>query len=285
MRLEKLVVIAGLIGTSFACTAVPGTDTVNVDECAGDADVDDVTAIAYDFEVSAHEMVVCGSLTNLLINKAIQSVGNLIGDPVSMPEAFSESNGVYTTTGSDATMDIRLVDGTTTLTANLFDPDNWLVNATPTDVGEDDVEIHFDSAGPLAYLLGKGAQPSSPLLLTQDDLESIGLTLASLELDLLIGVDDDSSDRSVITYIIDNPPKRLDALSIAIDMEQLEVEGGREDLDQSIATRTWDVTYIDETNALDGVIELEFVGGPFDFEAVYTYLPTDSDPSIAVACL
>jgi len=284
MRIIPLTTIAGLLATSFACTAIPGTDTVDVEECAGKADIDDVTAIAYDFEVSAHEMVVCGSLTNLLIDKAIQSVGNLIGDPVSIPEAFSEANGVYTTTGSDATMDITLLDGSTALTANLFDADSWLVNAVPTDVG-DDVEIAFDSAGPLAHLLGKGAQPTSPLVLTQDDLEAIALTLASLKADLLIGVDDDSSDRSVITYIIDNPPKRLDALSLAIDMEQLEVEGGREDLGQSIETRTWDITYIDETNALDGVIELEIAGGPFDFEAVYTYLPTDSDPVIAVACL
>lgn len=285
-----------LIGLGAGCgSVVGGQDTVEVGECAGEADVDDTTLIAYELESSAHEMIVCGSLTFQLIGAVLESAHALVGDPASAPDGFGYADGTYTTTGVGVAMDLTLLYGPSTpggtagepLGVDVFDPDSWLVGATVSEQGEDWV-VTFDAPGPLAPLLGMGDAPSSPLVLTDADLNEVVETLGGLRLDTTILVDD-VVETSTITYAIDNAPAALaDILTdLALDMDSVEgATGAREDLGQAATTPVWDVVYVDgAVGALEGTIVAEVRGGPFDFQATYTYLPTDPDPNILIECL
>ena len=67
-----------LLGT--ACTV---GDTVDLEECAGNADVDDVTTIGWLYADSQHELIACGQLTTRFVIAAIESVAVIAGDPAS----------------------------------------------------------------------------------------------------------------------------------------------------------------------------------------------------------
>jgi len=76
------------------------------------------------------------------------------------------------------------------------------------------------------------------------------------------------------------------ALGIQMDMNSVKgAGGGRSDLEQTLSTASWGIRYVDNTQALDGVIVLEITGGPFDHQARYEYLPADQDPQIDISCL
>ena len=60
MRLPSLALL-GLV----SCYEPGKNALVNLGACSLGADVDDVTHIAWDFETSAHEMIVCAHLSKL----------------------------------------------------------------------------------------------------------------------------------------------------------------------------------------------------------------------------
>ena len=278
--------------TLSGCTDL--SDSVDVDECAGDADQDDVTAIAWDFDQSAHEMITCGGLRSQLIRSLINSATSLLSDPEALPDAFSYADGIYNTQGVGVSMDLWFRYGADspvgsageTVTDNLFDPDSFLVGADAVDNGDGTVTVSFTEPGPLAAMLGKGDSPESPLVLTDADAAVFAANLGSLEIVGSIFVDD-PRDPSLIVYELSNPAQAVVEafMGQTLSMEMIDAGGGREDLNQTLVATRWDVAYADVAGALDGVIELEVTGGPFDFQATYTYLPTDPWPLVVVTCL
>jgi hypothetical protein len=297
MRATPLLsAVALLTALSLACTGTttPGEATVEVDDCAGDADVDDVTYIVWEFEDSAHEMITCGSLTFQLIWALIQTADSLLTDPASAPSAFSYADSTYTTTGQGVVMDLTVLYGPQSpggtggepVGADLFDPDSYLVDADGTDNGDGTVTVTFSSPGPLVALLGQGDSPASPLTLTDDDLGVFAENLAGLKILSAIHVDDEVT-LSTITYDINNPAAFIGDMlqGMQMNMEVVTASGSRADLGQTLSTTTWDVVYGDVAGTLDGTIEIEVTGGDFDFTARYDYQPIDPYPSVTISCL
>jgi len=295
MRRKLTGALCVLGALSLACGSTgPGEATIEVDECSDGADVDETTLIVWEFEESAHEMVTCGSLTFQFMRALIDTASTLLTNPAGLPEAFSYADGVYTTTGEGVAMDLTFRYGPDTpggeagetITANLFDLDSYLVDAVAVEDGET-IEVSFTEPGPLAPLLGHGAQPESPLVLTEADLAVLAASLASLKIKSTIYVDHEKVV-STITYEIKTPVAFVtDALlGMKLDMRQVDAASGvRDDLGQEMETTTWEVTYGDLAGTLDGVIEADVRGGPFDFRVTYDYSPTARYPNVDITCL
>ncbi len=54
-----------------------------------DVDVADTTRLAHDVEESVHEVVVCGSLSDVFGRRVVESVGMVAADPGSAPGSWS----------------------------------------------------------------------------------------------------------------------------------------------------------------------------------------------------
>jgi hypothetical protein len=295
MKTRSLSVFTGgvILASVLACGAEPGEAVVEVDECAGDADIDDTTFIAYPFKDSIHEMVTCGSLTFTLLWALVDSALAFMTDPDAIPSAFSYSDGRYTAQGTGVAMDLWFkagpgtpgFDGGDPIPVNLFSLDSYLSGADATDNGDGTVTVDFDEPGPLAPLLGRGANPESPLVLTATDGETLALNLSGLKLRGNILVDDDR-DPVVVTYEINNPPAFVaDALvGNRLSMDLVTATAERGDLNQELTPSTWEIAYGDVAGTLDGNIEVDVLGGPFDFHVSYVYVPTDQEPAITITC-
>lgn len=280
----------------LACTGAPDPTgaTIDVDDCAGNADIDDTVRVAFDFEDSAHEMVVCGAITFQFLAAVLDTAFTFAEGNSDLEDRFGFDAGTYLVEGAGVSMGLTLLYGATTpggeagapLPANVFAADSWLVGANTSTSG-DDLVVEFEEPGPLAPLLGQGASPSSPLTLTPTDLEDLFFTLTALQLEGVILVDDDRGDVA-FTYEIDNPRAALGALASerTLEMDLVGATGERPGLSQQVSTTTWDLTYVDGvSSALQGSVTLEVTGGPFGFQAEYLYLLADPDPSITITCL
>lgn len=279
----------------LACgQTLPGEADIDVEQCSGNTDVDDATLITWEFKDSAHEMITCGSLTFQFLFALIETAETILTEPTSLPSAFSYADGLYTTTGTGVAMDLSFRYGPDTpggtpgeiVPYNVFSLDSYLTGATSREEN-DAVVIAFSEPGPLAALLGKGAAPQSPLTFNESDLAVIAANISSLKLKSVIFVDDERTT-SVITYEINNPAvfvtEALAGMQMSMELVNA-ATGARADLGQSLETTKWDVVYGDLAGTLDGTIEADVTGGPFDFRVVYEYLPTFVEPSISITCL
>jgi hypothetical protein len=292
MRNFKYIgIIGGLLTTS--CIPVGKEAIINVEECAGDADIDDTTFIVWEFEDSIHEMITCGSLTYQLITGLYSTVGSFLSGESSLPDAFSYEDGAYLTTGDGVSMDLTFYYGANSpggnagsqIEHNLFDINSYFINPTVEQSGEDMV-ISFDDLGPLISLLGMGSNPASPLTMSAGDITNFAAIIGTLKLDSNIYVDHQLT-LSTVQYEIDNSPSFIVNLftNLSMDMDKATATAEREDLSQNLDPTLWDIKYIDSAKNLEGVIEADIVGGPFDFHAVLDYNPLVSDPQITISCL
>ncbi len=285
--------ILGFLALS-ACYEPGENAIVRLGACAGGADVSDVTHIAWDFETSAHEMIVCGHLSNLLVSRLVQSATGFALDPASMPGAFRYEDGVYITEGDGVSMELWFEYGANTpvgevsveVDVNLFELDSYLQGGERTDNADGSVTIHFEAPGPLAPMLGHGETPESPLVLQDADTALLAAAFGTLRLRGRMLVDDEAT-LSTITYELDFPENVvLDLLTGEPMALTLVAAGGeRPELNQTIETIAWDLDYRDLTGTLEGDIQLAIVGGPFDFRAQYTYLPVSVEPVVSLSCL
>src|SRR5688572_29135319 len=156
---------------------------------------------------------------------------------------------------------------------------NYLVNANATvetDITPQGlvvtVEIDHDGPGPLVELLGVGAEPANPLVLDANDLLSIGAPLRDLEVEAIIDFVDHPSVADV-EYHVKSPRMLADSIltGAVMRLDMVSADGSRADLDQTLATHTWTVEYVDGIGALDGDIAFSLLGGPFDYEARLHY--------------
>lgn len=286
--LFALILSTGCVGMNLGKSA-----DIDVAECAGDADIDDTTFIVWEFEDSIHEMITCGSLTFQLINGLLDTASAFLTGESSLPESFTYNNGTYVSTGVGVSMDIKFTRSVNTpggsagdaIEHNLFDVDSYLVNASVED-SEGGLEFFFDEPGPLAPLLGMGDNPTSPLLMSASDVANFAVILGTLKLDSNIYVDHEQT-LSLVQYDIDNSPALLFGLfsNMSMSMDNATATATRSDLSQSLEPTIWDIKYVDATKGLDGVIEADVLGGPFEFHAVLEYDPVFGEPDITITCL
>lgn len=270
------------------------TTKYDVDECAGSADVDDTTAIVTDFKDSAHEMVTCGNITFQLLFALIDSAQGFFQDPDALPSAFTYEDGLYRASGTGVAMDLWLVaaEGSPVGTPgeridpNVFDPESYFVGMSLEDNGDGTATLSFDAPGPLAAMLGQGDAPTSPLIVSDADAAVLVTNLGALELTGLIYVDD-TRTVSTITYSLSYPYETVTTLLAGqrINMQAVSATGTRDDLGQSLSAPDWNVDYGELAGTLEGTIEADVVGGPFDFHALLTYDGLSVEPSVDVTCL
>lgn len=291
--MKKYLFAFGTLSLLACGGTVPGTADIDVAECQGDADVDDTTLIVWDYEESVHEMITCGQLSFLMMSSILKSTSILWGGDSGMPEGFSYENGVYHVQGDGISMDLVLKFGPDTpggnsgdqVSDNLFDGDSYLVNASSSQDGENTV-IAYDEAGPLAALLGQGAHPPNPIVLTPAQISAITTVLGSFQAQSVIHVDDERT--ATITYDVESPVAFIATLLLSKNMEYslVSANGSREDLDQTLTNTVWDIQYVDTAHALDGSLEADVTGGPFDYHVVYTYNALLSpEPTVDITCL
>ena len=280
-----LVWLAGCVPTA------PEAEQVELGECAGDADVDDTIRIAEEFEASAHEMIQCGSLTSQFIAASVATARQWSESPTSMPSAFTYEDGEYVTEGDGVRMSLELSWGPDSpggiagrIGVDLFDPDAFLVGAT-SETSDGVTTITFSEPGPLAVLLGRGADPASPIALDRSELDAVAANIGTLRLATTIEVDD-PVDTSVVTWTIPGNPVALALLLVAGELEMAAREGAavREDLGQDLATTVWDVGFVQSTQTLVGTIEADVTGGPFPFHAEYVYDGVNAYPLTTLTC-
>lgn len=297
MRAHPLVAVAAVSMMSApvltACGGLTGDPSLTLEACAGDADIADNTLIVTDLKDSVHELIQCGQLSFLLLSSVVSSALVVAGEPSSLPEAFAFQDGAYVTTGTGVTMTTQLLAGSDTpgLTAgeplehDVFDPASYLVDPVSTRDG-DTVTVAFSDTGPLVGLLGRGAAPTSPLVLTVEDLAtSSAVPLAALGAASVIRVDDVRA-QTTISYDVDVPENDVGALLIAQSAVQRvqSASGSREALAQTLTTPTWELAFVNTSAALSGTVGAAVRGGPFDFDATLVYDGVTPEPTITYAC-
>jgi hypothetical protein len=279
--------------TSACGLSTGGDPAAALAACAGDADVADATVLPGDFKESIHEMIQCGQLSFLLISSVINTAVVIAGEPSALPDAFAYQSGDYLTTGTGVVMTMSFFASDATpgfaagdkIEANLFDPESFLVGATSTRDGET-VTVTFSDTGPLVSLLGRGDAPTSPLVLTLDDLATTSAApLGSLEATALIAVDD-VREKTTVSYEVDVPEDNVASLLLTQSAPQnvRSASGVRDDLGQTLATTTWQLAYVNATHALSGTVTSSITGGPFDFTASFVYDGVSAEPVITYAC-
>ena len=70
-----------------------------------------------------------------------------------------------------------------------------------------------------------------------------------------------------------------------MNMKMISASGERPDLTQELTPILWDIDYGNIHGTLDGEIDAEVVGGPFDFLVEFDYHPPVVDPMITITCL
>ena len=278
-----LLALAVAVAASLACGVSP-EGGVDVDECSDGADIDDTIRIVYDAEDSLHEMVVCGQLSRELGTALSGAITSLIGAPTKLPNAIEYvGDGIYQVTTEQVVMDLWVEDGGTIVEGNLLDPADFFSNLRVENDGLQ-VVLRFDDAGPLAFLFGKGKNPSSPLRLDPFEIDDAVAKVGRLKMAGSLILSDELNNGTTVDYDLEIRTLKLTALAGLEPMEYeiLALGGGRDDLGQSIDTLEWDIAYTDKT--LDGTVALGFGGGPFDLQAEYVYTDPDKDPVITVTC-
>ena len=262
-------------------------------------DVANALEITSDFELSCHELIVCGGLAtslgsavvNILINAALGGGG---------AQLTYKGNGVYETgsAGAGTLMDVTTTLGFDTsfgkkgdvINFNLLDLATYFtgakVTATAT-VGTSgssySIGVTFTGLGPGVEFLGLGATPASPLTV---DSDKISASLGQIQIQTHIH-QGDMQGHSLFTYDVKGPPQPLgSALSgDAMPFQLSGVMGGRADTGQSLTITKWQINYLDTGSSgyMMGTIAFSISGGKYPYSATFTY-PNRKAPDVSLAC-
>lgn len=269
-------------------------------------EIEDAVAITFDFEVSAHEMVACGGLVFGIVGALVEGIAELVQDPTAstLPEGFTlDDEGTYFVAPAvfnDLRMEVRFHLGRDysfgnegdIVKENLFLMSSYLVDAQ-TEIHVDtstwpvtiEAEITHAGPGPLVELLGLGADPPSPIVVTDEILTRAQAHLGDMKVDAIIFFADHPGV-STIEYDVESPQMLARSLltGAAMDLAMVGADGWRNDLEQDLDVDVWTVEYADGgVGALDGDIDFTVRGGPFDFVSRFHYDGTGW-PEIELAC-
>lgn len=267
------------------------------------SDLADALQIASDFKESCHELVVCGGLVtslgsavvNILLNAALGGGGASL---------TYKGNGVYVTGAGQTGGMGTVMEVTTMLGADTsfgkkgdviaFDITNInsyftgvKVTATASintsGVSTYNLGVAFTGLGPGVELLGLGANPQSPLTVSSDKISAaLGQILIKTHVHQA-----DMQGKSLFNYDIDGPTQSLSsALSgDAVPFNLTGVMGGRADLMQTIAIKTWQINYLDTGHSgfMNGTIAFGVSGGKLPYTVTFHY-PNRKEPDVSLAC-
>lgn len=162
------------------------------------------------FRTSLSEMISCGRLTSDLAGGVQTGIASAIIDnrPDATPEGWTYAGkGLFTTAGGQASMQTQFYLGRDfafgaagdPVDHNVFRVDTYLEGARVSvpDPLSFQAEIHFDQPGPLAEMLGFGAEPSSPITVDLQTLGSIGNRLSALHFESDIQVEEASGSETI----------------------------------------------------------------------------------------
>jgi len=280
--------------------AVPDGTTLTLDSCVdglSQPDIDETLAVVTDMENSYHEMVACGALVYQLISGLVEIFVDVITDisSVSTPDGFTYADGLYhaATDDGSVSMDVAFFWGRDyalnaegdPVADDLFTINNYLENlSVEVDYLAWELLIHYDATGPLVELLGQRADPPNPIAIGLDDLDDLGRDLYNLDLSTTIDVED-PRDASVIIFHLGSPLAQVESLLTGgqLALEHLSSSAVNDSIGQSVDAADWAVDYVDGSNALDGTIGFDAVGGAFDFDGVFTY-NTSAWPTVELSC-
>ena len=258
--------------------------------CVGDATNEEIAnelAITGAYEVSLHEVVVCGNLTHRLTLAIAGELAEAIfaGAEGSVPDGWSfEDDGSYRTEGPGVVMTLRLFSGADYDVAaagepildNVFVVDNYFVGArTEVDLPSASTRLVYDDVGPLVELLGLGATPPNPPPLTLSTSNEFGAALRSLGLQITIELQD-GQHGGTIRYEVQSAHmsigELLDGGELTFDLRM--ADGAREDTAQTLQVVDWDLAFtsggslVGDGGSLIGTSDFEIRGGLFDFDGI-----------------
>lgn len=290
MRLSSCTPLLLLSLTLAACASGKGNPEDSLDECGTPDEISEDTLIAYDFKQSAHEMVVCGGLSNQLTNSLYRAAGSLLSNPKDAPDAFSYEDGAFVVHQDDVTMKVTLACGDLsigcgegdTIDADPFSLDSYLVGAQEPELDGTTLVIRFDSPGPLAKLLGQGNRPSSPVRLNVADLASFENTITRLRANTVIDLETTIEDTTVIYSLRTGRVPIKDIRNGEPTEFELRDANALRDV-QTMTPLVWDIVNLPD--GIEGVIEMEVTGGSVEYLVNYTYLQAGSEPTIEFECL
>jgi hypothetical protein len=282
------------LAAAVASSPVGGDPTEALEVCAGDNDIADSTVIAVEFELSLHELIKCGGLQFALLSAVVTSAATAISDGANgKPPEWAFQDGAYKTTGTGVSMDIVFKAGSATpgfnagdpIAADLFAKESYLTGAAAQRNGAE-VSVSFTGVGPLVGLLGRGPEPTSPQVFTDEDLAALSTTIGSLTSEATIFLDDQQT-KSHFVYQIDVPPDDVQSMLTAQGaVNNTEgATGDREDITQTMNTTAWDMRYQNLPQGLTGTTTAEVKGGPFDYQVTISYAGGGAAPLFTYSCL
>lgn len=270
-------------GCIFGLGGGDPTDPTQLEGCApAGADIDAHVQISLDFQQSMHELVVCGGLTIKVSVAASEALYQLIFASAvnALPPEFSyQGDGLYRTGDASTDMGLGFVFGADyevggrgeLITENLFVLDSYLVNAQAT-ADATGVTITYDAPGPLVELLGLGASPQNPLVLTSADALTISTELNKIKVRGTVRVDDDREGTDV-AYDVDLSPSPIVNLLLPfgqLDFDVVDASASRGALSQQLDVSSWGVHYTDGLG-LEGTVAFAVGGGEFDYVGALEY--------------
>lgn len=181
--------------------------------CDADVSVEveaEATILVEAFRTSLSEMISCGRLTADLAGGVQNGIADAIIDnrPDATPSGWTyEGDGTFSTSGGQAQMETRFYLGADfefgasgdPVEHNVFRVDSYLIGARVAvpDPLSLKAELRFDEPGPLAELLGYGAEPTSPIEVDLQTLGSIGNRLSKLHFESDISVVEAGGDETI----------------------------------------------------------------------------------------
>jgi hypothetical protein len=316
MRLGRTVVwaqgcaLAWVIGSQAACGS--GSDDKgdkapvrNVDDDAddegaalmmcGDASASELEAaleITASFNVSVHELIICGGITMELANAVFDMTEKLVKGVASGGTSDGlefMGDGVFRTETPTTVMTLWFTSSNDYMFAktgeiikeNLLVSDNYFkgmhVSGSATSP-----KVTFDEVGPLYQLMKAGGPPTSPLTLSLDDLNKIPIRFGKLGLEGEIIVHDVQNGVAV-DYTVELAGGKLnDVLSGGLGYMVETAAASNAKLHQQMEVTMWNLSYGSDT--LGGSIEGAVRGGAVDFDATFDYSSGSGFADISVQC-
>jgi hypothetical protein len=292
-------------GNPHATMSAPGgrqgnPATLDLTPCADGyaGELNDTIQIAYDFEKSAHEMVVCGGANVQFAIALVEVFVNVLaqpgGDPT--PQGFRwDGDGTYHVDSdgfSRVSMDVQVSldaeysfgNAGEVIAYDLFDADSYLVGASVAIDYQKGPIISFDSPGPLVELLGLGSEPQSPIVLSPDTLNTIGAQLRKLRISSAADLyDDHNSSEIAYQFSTDPQPAAELAGNSPFAFKLIGASGSNVSMSQTMTLDVWAVNYSGAAE-LDGTVDFRVEGGPFDFKGQLSY-EQSGYADITLSCL
>lgn len=248
----------------------------NLRECrdgASDDEALETIFITEEYGDSLHEMVACGNLTVLFATRVLGGIIESVqqGSQGKTPDGWNFEDGVYHTEATGVTMDLELFWEGEAVLDNVFLVDSFLVGASASLQSNGSLSISYESTGPLVELLGFGAEPENPLVLSLSDADEIARSFGKLELETTIVVDD-NREKTTVHYEVDSDRKSAEAIvgDGGLTYSLVEADASREDLAQTLTVREWTIEFVDHA-LLAGYSDFTVEGNHFDYEGRLTF--------------